>query len=51
MQFESSGPGGFGPEQQAKTMAKAKAMFEAQGVDFDAFWKKIGGMEGLPGMD
>lgn len=51
VQFESTGPEGFGPEQQAKTMDKAKAMFESQGVDFDAFWKKIGGMDGLPGMD
>ncbi|PSS06967.1 hypothetical protein M430DRAFT_54262 [Amorphotheca resinae ATCC 22711] len=51
VQFESSGPDGFGPEQQRKTMAKAKEMFEAQGVDFDEFWKKIGGMEGMPGMD
>lgn len=51
VQFESSGPDGFGPEQQAKTMKKAKAMFEEQGIDFDAFWTKIGGMEGLPGMD
>jgi len=32
-------------------MAKAQAMFEAQGVDFDKFWAKIGGMEGKPGMD
>ncbi len=51
VQFDSSQPGGFGPEQQQKTMAKAKAMFEAQGVDFDKFWAKIGGMEGMPGMD
>jgi len=51
VQFESSGPEGFGPEQQAKTMAKAKAMFEAQGVDFDVLFKKIGGVDGLPGMD
>ena len=51
VQFESSQPGGFGPEQQEKTMAKAKSMFEAQGVDFDKFWAKIGGMQGMPGMD
>jgi len=51
VQFESSQPGGFGPKQQEKTMAKAKAMFEAQGVDFDKFWAKIGGMQGMPGMD
>jgi len=51
VQFESSQPGGFGPEQQQKTMTKAQAMFEAQGVDFDKFWAKVGGMEGMPGMD
>jgi hypothetical protein len=51
VQFESSQPGGFGPERQKKTMAKAKELFESQGVDFDKFWAKIGGMEGMPGMD
>jgi len=51
VQYESTRPGGFGPEQQQKTMAKAQAMFEKQGVDFDKFWNKIGGMEGMPGMD
>jgi hypothetical protein len=51
VQFESSKPGGFGPEQQLKTMAKAKELFEAQGVNFDQFWAKVGGMEGMPGMD
>jgi hypothetical protein len=51
IQFESSQPGGFGPERQKVAMAKAREMFEAQGVDFDKFWDKIGGMRGLPGMD
>ena len=51
VQFESSQPGGFGPEQQQTAMIKARQMFEAQGVDFDKFWDKIGGMQGLPGMD
>lgn len=51
VQLETSKPGGFGPEEQLQTTAKAKAMFEAQGVDFDKFWDKIGGMQGLPGMD
>ncbi|TAQ85528.1 hypothetical protein B7494_g6146 [Chlorociboria aeruginascens] len=51
VQYESSLPGGFGPEQQKKTMVKAKELFEAQGVDFDKFWAKIGGMGGMPGMD
>ena len=51
VQYESSRPDGFGPEQQQKTMIKAKEMFEAQGVDFDKFWAKVGGMKGMPGMD
>lgn len=51
VQFESSSPEGFGPEQQQKTMLKAKKMFEDQGVDFEKFWEKIGGPKGLPGMD
>ncbi len=51
VQFESSRPGGFGPERQQETMIKAKAMFEAQDVDFDKFWAKIGGMKGMPGLD
>jgi len=51
VQFESSRPGGFGPERQKETMAKAKAMFEAQGVEFDKFWAKVGGFKGMPGMD
>lgn len=51
VQFESSQPGGFGPEQQQKTMEKAQAMFESQGIDFDKFWEKVGGMNGMPGMD
>jgi hypothetical protein len=51
VQFESSKPAGFGPERQQETMAKAKAMFEAQGVEFDKFWTKIGGFKGMPGMD
>ena len=51
VQFESSQPGGFTPDRQQKTMEKAKEMFESQGVDFDKFWAKIGGMQGMPGMD
>lgn len=51
IQYESSQPEGFGPERQKLAMLKAKEMFEAQGVDFENFWAKIGGMEGMPGMD
>lgn len=52
IQYESSQPGGFGPERQAVAMRKAKEMFEEQGVvDFDQFWGKIGGVSNLPGFD
>ena len=50
IQFESTQPGGFGPEKQQQAMEKAKAMFEADGVDFDAFWAQVGDWEGLPGI-
>ncbi|MCJ1410210.1 hypothetical protein MMC19_004295 [Ptychographa xylographoides] len=51
IQFETSQPGGFTKDRQAKTMERAKELFEAQGVDFDQFWKEIGGVQGLPGME
>ncbi|MCJ1282508.1 hypothetical protein MMC26_001831 [Xylographa opegraphella] len=50
IQFETSQPGGFTKERQAKTMEKAKELFESQGVDFEEFWKEVGGYQGLPGM-
>lgn len=51
IQYESSQPGGFGPERQAVAMARAKEMFEEQGVDFNEFWVKIGGVSNMPGFD
>jgi hypothetical protein len=51
IQFESSQPGGFNAERQQEAMRKAKDMFEEQGVDFDQFWKDVGGMENMPGME
>lgn len=51
VQYETSQPGGFGPERQEATMAKAKEMFESAGIDFEQFWQRIGGAQGLPGMD
>jgi hypothetical protein len=51
VQYESSAPGEFTYERQAATAEKAKQMFENGGVDFDAFIKDIGGLQGMPGMD
>jgi hypothetical protein len=44
IQFESNAPGGFGPEKQAEAAEKTKKMFEAEGVDWEAFNTFIGGM-------
>lgn len=43
VQFESNAPGGFTPEKQAETADKTKKMFEAEGVDWEAFSTFIGG--------
>ncbi|MCJ1361148.1 hypothetical protein MMC16_000245 [Acarospora aff. strigata] len=51
VQYESTQPGGFTPQRQKAAMAKAKETFEAQGVDFERFWRDVGGMEGMPGME
>ncbi|OAG07895.1 uncharacterized protein CC84DRAFT_522224 [Paraphaeosphaeria sporulosa] len=51
VQYESSAPGEFTYERQAATAEKAKQLFENAGVDFDAFVKDIGGLQGMPGMD
>jgi hypothetical protein len=51
IQYESTQPGGFGPDRQAEAVAKAKELFESQGIDFEKFWAKVGGMENMPGMD
>lgn len=51
VQDESSQKGGFTEERQAAAMARAKGLFEAQGVDFEEFWRMIGGSEGMPGLE
>ncbi|KAI9851915.1 MAG: hypothetical protein M1838_002352 [Thelocarpon superellum] len=51
VQFESSQPGGFTPDRQADTVRQAKELFEKEGIDFDAFWSAVGGMEGMPGLE
>ncbi len=51
VQYESSQPGGFTAERQAVAMRKAREAFEGQGVDFEQFWRDVGGMEGMPGWE
>lgn len=50
VQFESSQPGGFGPEKQVEVAKKIRDLFEEQGIDFDKFWKDSVGSDGLAGV-
>ncbi|KAI5285530.1 hypothetical protein KEM55_000622 [Ascosphaera atra] len=47
MQYEMSSPGGWTVEKQQVCERKTKELFESENVDFEEFWKKIGGMEGV----
>ncbi|KAI9717291.1 MAG: hypothetical protein M1812_004818 [Candelaria pacifica] len=51
IQYESTQPGGFTTDRQASAMRQAKEIFENQGIDFEKFWREIGGMEGMPGLE
>ena len=51
VQYESAKEGGFTAERQQETMKKATALFDKEGVDFEAFWERVGGMQGMPGME
>lgn len=50
VQYESTQPGGFGPEKQVETAKQIRELFSEQGVDFDEFWKESVGSDGLAGM-
>lgn len=39
VQYESTQPGGFGPERQVDAAKKIRDLFEKEGIDFDQFWK------------
>ncbi|OTA82170.1 hypothetical protein M434DRAFT_401132 [Hypoxylon sp. CO27-5] len=44
IQFESSQPGGFGPEKQEQVAKQIREMFKKHDIDFDEFWKEsVGG--------
>lgn len=47
IQYESTRPGGFTPERQTAAMQEVRELFEGQNVDFEKFWKEVGGMEGV----
>lgn len=39
VQFESTQPGGFGPEKQEATAKQIRELFGAENIDFDELWK------------
>jgi hypothetical protein len=45
IQYESTQPGGFGEERQAKVAEDVRTMFRKEDIDFDAFWKESTGTE------
>ncbi|OLN94212.1 hypothetical protein CCHL11_02854 [Colletotrichum chlorophyti] len=50
VQFESSQPGGFGPEKQVEVAKQIRDLFQKEGVDFDQVWHESVGSDGLAGM-
>lgn len=51
VQFESSQPGGFGPERQVEVATKIRELFQKEGIDFDEFWMRSVGSASLAGME
>jgi hypothetical protein len=50
VQFESSQPGGFGPEKQMEAAKKIRDLFQENGIDFDEFWKESVGSDASTGL-
>lgn len=50
VQYESTQPGGFGPEKQEATAKQIRELFEKEGVNFDELWKGSVGSETVVGM-
>ncbi|KAI1826394.1 hypothetical protein F4861DRAFT_498166 [Xylaria intraflava] len=50
VQFESSQPGGFGPEKQEHAALQIRELFSKEGVDFDQFWKDSVGTDSAMGI-
>ncbi|KAI0445222.1 hypothetical protein F4803DRAFT_194918 [Xylaria telfairii] len=50
VQYESSQPGGFGPEKQEQAAQQIRDLFAKEGVDFDQFWKESVGTDSSLGI-
>ncbi|CAH0015883.1 unnamed protein product [Clonostachys rhizophaga] len=47
VQFESTQPGGFGPEKQEEAAKNIRELFLKDGVDFDKLWKETVGADSV----
>ncbi|KAI1193656.1 hypothetical protein F5X97DRAFT_313431 [Nemania serpens] len=50
VQYESSQPGGFGPEKQEQAARQIRELFLKEGVDFDQLWKDSVGTDSALGI-
>ncbi|KAK1766505.1 hypothetical protein QBC33DRAFT_473722 [Phialemonium atrogriseum] len=50
VQFEASQPGGFGEEKQVEVAQRIRDLFQANGLDFDEFWRESVGSEASAGL-
>lgn len=51
IQDETSRSGPFTSERREQAVDKIRTEFVDQGVDFDDFWSRVGGVEAMPGME
>ena len=50
VQFESQQPGGLTPFRQDELIGKARDLFSREGINFDALFASVGGVDGFPGL-
>jgi hypothetical protein len=50
VQYETTQPGGFGPERQLEAAQKVRDLFKENDLDFDEFWKETVGSEAMAGL-
>ncbi|KLU84811.1 hypothetical protein MAPG_03847 [Magnaporthiopsis poae ATCC 64411] len=51
VQFEATQPGGLTKDKEVAVAQQIRDLFQAQGIDFDDFWKQSVGSDGIAGME
>lgn len=51
IQNETSQAEIFNSDKRQKAVQKIRVEFDEQGVDFDGFWSRVGGIESMPGLE